>query len=77
MRLVRCDQCRRESGAVLPLHASDDCPTYRWIQLSKHECQPDEPCRPDCAHLELCSWRCVAEYAAARNVIQGELPGMS
>jgi hypothetical protein len=76
MRLVRCDQCRRESGAVLPNHADEDCPTFRWVQLAKHECLPHEQCGSGCAHLELCSWKCVADYAAARNVIQGELPSI-
>jgi hypothetical protein len=30
----------------------------------------------ECQDLDFCSWRCVAEYATARNIIQDELPGM-
>lgn len=74
---THCDNCRKAipfRGGHMP----------GWLQARFHGMHPGEQgpmgayCgdTDECQDLDFCSWRCVAEYATARNIIQDELPGM-
>jgi len=61
--LRRCDHCRSETTN----RAWHD---QRWLELALHTSTDSDYGHQDCTILDFCSWRCLAEYAAARQIMQ-------
>jgi hypothetical protein len=76
--ISQCDQCRKS----IPIPGQHK---PGWIHALWHGQHPGERApfgvmcagEDECPELDFCSWRCAAEYATARDLIESppQLPG--